>query len=195
MHIRRNSSSALAFRAVLARPCAYRANQSPISVTGRQSFFIPQVPGSLQLMIFRGVAVHTARRLRSLYRVNAGLEVCCVMKMTDLIRQIGIKVLTSGAMPDAEIKRIYAGDRISDFLSQGGTETLLVTNLSGGHILRAAKLMDVPAICLLNGISPEPELTTAAERNGIVLLVSSYDMFGTCGRFYGRFAGAGEMRQ
>ena len=117
------------------------------------------------------------------------------MKLTDLIRRIGAEVVTSGAMLDAEIKRIYAGDRISDLLSQGDTETLLVTNLTGVHIPRAAKLMDVPAVCLLNGISPEPALTTAAETNGMVLLVSPYDMFETCGRLYGCFAGAGEMRQ
>ena len=117
------------------------------------------------------------------------------MNLTDLIRRIGVKALTSGAMPDAEIKRIYAGDRISDLLSQGDTETLLVTNLTGVHIPRAAELMDVPAICLLNGVSPEPELTKVAERNGMVLLVSPYDMFETCGRLYTCFTGAGEMRQ
>jgi hypothetical protein len=117
------------------------------------------------------------------------------MKLTDLIRRIGARTLTSGAMLDAEIKRIYAGDRISDLLSQGDTETLLVTNLTGVHIPRAAELMDVPAICLLNGVSPEPELTTAAERNGMALIVSPYGMFETCGRLYTCFADAGEMRQ
>jgi len=80
-------------------------------------------------------------------------------------------------MLDAEIKRVYAGDRISDLLSQGGPETPFVTNLTGVHILRAAELMDVPAICLLNGVSPEPELITAAERSAMTLLVSLYDMF------------------
>ena len=117
------------------------------------------------------------------------------MEASGLIRRIGAKVLTSGAMLDAEIKRIYAGDRISDLLSQGDTETLLVTNLAGRHILRAAELMDVPAICLLNGISPEHGLTTVADRNGTVLFVSPYDMFETCGRLYACFVGANEVRQ
>jgi len=117
------------------------------------------------------------------------------MKLADLIRRTDARILTSGAMPDVEIKRIYAGDKISDLLNQGDSETLLVTNLTGVHILRAAELMDVPAICLLNGVSPEAELITAAERNGMVLLVSPYDMFETCGRLYGCFTGAGERRQ
>ena len=117
------------------------------------------------------------------------------MTLADLTRIINAKVMVSGAILDAEIKRVYAGDRISDLLNQGDTETLLVTNLTGVHILRAAELMDVPAICLLNGVSPEAELITAAERNTVVLLVSPYDMFETCGRLYGCFTGAGERRQ
>jgi len=117
------------------------------------------------------------------------------MKLTDLIPIISAKVLTSGGTPDAEIKRIYAGDRVSDLLNQGDAETLLVTNLTGVHILRAAELMDVPAICLLNGVSPETELITAAERNTVVLLVSPYDMFETCGRLHRSFTGAGERCQ
>jgi len=117
------------------------------------------------------------------------------MKLTDLIPVIGAKVLTSGGIPDAEIKRVCAGDKISHLLNQGDTETLLVTNLTGVHILCAADLMDVPAICLLNGVSPEPDVITAAEKDNTVLLVSPYDMFETCGRLYGCFTGAGLTRQ
>jgi len=117
------------------------------------------------------------------------------MKLSDLVRTLGAKVLVAGPMLEGEIKRVYAGDRISDLLSQGDAGTLLVTNLTGLLILRAAEIMDVPAICLLNGVSPEPELATAAERNAVVLLVSPYDMFETCGLLYGCFARAGETRQ
>ena len=117
------------------------------------------------------------------------------MKLMDLIRGLNAKILTPGSSLDTEIKGVFAGDRISDLLSHGAPGTLLVTNLTGVHIPRAAKLMDVPAICLLNGISPEPALTTAAERNGTVLLVSPSAMFETCGRLYGCFAAASEMRQ
>jgi len=116
------------------------------------------------------------------------------MKLIDLIQGIDAKILTSGSSLDAEIKSIYASDRMSDLVSQGAAETLLVTNLTGAQIFRVAQLMDVPAICLLNGILPEPELTSAAETNGTVLLVSPLGMFETCGRLYACFTGASEMR-
>ena len=127
--------------------------------------------------------------------VSRPWEVRRAMELSDLIRGTDAKVLASGARPTAEIKRIYAGDRVSDLLSEGDSETLLVTNLAGVQVLRAAGLMDVPAICLLNGIAPEPELKAAAERGDMALLVSPYGMFETCGRLHRCFRGAGETRQ
>lgn len=117
------------------------------------------------------------------------------MELVELIQSIDAKVLTPGASLGAEIKSIYASDRMSDILSQGAAERLLVTNLTGTQILGVAELMDVPAICFLNGISPEPELTGAAGRSGTVLLVSPFGMFEACGRLYACFAGAGETRR
>lgn len=115
------------------------------------------------------------------------------MRLLDLIGRIDAKVLTSPPSRDIEIKRVCAGDRISDLLSEGTTETLLVTNLTGAQILRVAELMDVPAICLLNGAAPEAEVIGAAARHGTALLVSPFGMFETCGRLYECLAGADEM--
>ncbi|MFC1597640.1 hypothetical protein ACFL5Q_06870 [Planctomycetota bacterium] len=117
------------------------------------------------------------------------------MKLSDLIEKIQAKVLTVRPSYDAEVEGIYAGDRISDLLTQGAAGILLVTNLAGVQVLRVVELMDVPALCLLNGIVPEPEVIRAGEEHGAVLLVSPFDMFETCGRLYERFSIAGKMRQ
>ena len=117
------------------------------------------------------------------------------MKLSDLIQSIRARTLTIQSSRDAEIEGIYAGDRISDLLSQGDAGILLVTNLTGLQILRVMELMDVPALCLLNGITPEVEVVRAAEEDGAVLLVSPSSMFETCGRLYGCFAAASKMRQ
>ena len=116
------------------------------------------------------------------------------MKLSDLIESIGARVLTVRPHPDTEIEGIYAGDKISDLLSQGTAGTLLVTKLTGVQILRVAELMDVPALCLLGGITPEPELISAAAAHGTVLLVSPFGMFETCGRLYKCFPAATEIR-
>jgi hypothetical protein len=65
----------------------------------------------------------------------------------------------------------------------------VVTNLVGVSLMRVAELADIPAICLLNGREPEPPMRQGAERLGIVLFVSPFDMFETCGRLYGAMSG------
>jgi hypothetical protein len=116
------------------------------------------------------------------------------MRLSDLIAGVEAEILTLPPAQDTEIDRVYAGDRISDLLNQGNARTLLVSNLSGNQILRVAELMDVPALCLVGGIAPEPELIRAAASAGTVLLVSPFDMFETCGRLYQRLRAANEMQ-
>jgi len=121
-------------------------------------------------------------------------ELVTPMRLSDLIRNVEARILTTRPSRDVEIQRVYAGDRISDLLSQGAAKTLMITNLSGIQILHVAELMDVPAICLVNDIAPEPELLGVAEEHGTVLLVSPFGMFETCGRLYECLHAASEIR-
>ena len=115
------------------------------------------------------------------------------MRLADLIPSIEAEPLTAGRSDDAEIERVYAGDRISDLLNQGTRGTLLVTNLTGVQILRLAELMEVPALCLVGGVAPEPELVRSLRNHGTVLVVSPFGMFETCGRLYRQFEAACEI--
>ena len=117
------------------------------------------------------------------------------MKLSELISSVEADVLTVQASRDAEISGIYAGDRISDLLNHGTAETLLVTNLTGVPVLRVAELMEVAALCLLNGIHPGPGLIRAAEEHGAAVLVSPFNMFETCGRLFECFDAVSEMRR
>jgi hypothetical protein len=105
------------------------------------------------------------------------------MNLQELALKIGARVITHGK-PDGHVDRIYAGDRISDLLSQASQTTLVVTNLSSALLVCVAELMDVPGICLVGGHSPEPEIVTAAKAHGMFLMVSPVDLFETCGRVY-----------
>lgn len=105
------------------------------------------------------------------------------MKLADLAAQIGAQILTDGPA-DLEIEHIYAGDRISDLLNQAQDRGLLVSNLGGLQLIRVAELMDVPAVCLVNGQAPDERTLCAANDHGTTLVVSPVSMFETCGRLY-----------
>ena len=110
-----------------------------------------------------------------------GLQTMMIRELAD---QIQAHIVTRQGSPEAPVERIYAGDRISDMLGQTSDRTLVVTNLVGVSLMRVAELADIPAICLVNGREPEALMKQGAERHGIVLCVSPFDMFETCGRLY-----------
>ena len=111
------------------------------------------------------------------------------MKLEDLARNIGARVITPGRSDGTEIARIYAGDRVSDLLNEASAQTLLVSNLASVQMLRVAELMDVPGICFVNDVEPEADVVDLARRNGTLLLVSPAGVFETCGLIYQYLSG------
>jgi hypothetical protein len=83
------------------------------------------------------------------------------------------------------IRNVYAGDRISELLNAASEDTLLVTNLVHPQLFRVAQLMEVPGICLLNGVSVGKQMLNLAMQNGTCVLISYAGMFETCGKIWG----------
>jgi hypothetical protein len=117
------------------------------------------------------------------------------MKLDDLARRIGARVLTPGPPGGATITRIYAGDRVSDLLNEASDKTLLVTNLANLQMVRVAELMEVPGICFVDGIDPEQEIIDLATTNRTMLMVSPAGVFETCGLIYQLLAGNGSATE
>ena len=105
------------------------------------------------------------------------------MNIEDLAERIGAKIFTPPG-DRKSVRFIYAGDRISELLNAASEKTLLVTNLANPQLFRIAALMEVPGICLLNGVQITEEMVSLAVGNGTAVLVSRTGMFETCGRIY-----------
>jgi redox-sensing transcriptional repressor len=105
------------------------------------------------------------------------------MKLDELARRIGAKVLTPGPA-DAQVTKIYAGDRVSDLLNEASSKTLLVTNLVNVQMVRVAELMEVPGICFVDGVEPDKDVVDLALHNHTMLMVSPVGVFETCGLIY-----------
>ncbi len=113
------------------------------------------------------------------------------MRLDELALRIGAKVLTPGPA-DAQVTKIYAGDRVSDLLNEASRKTLLVTNLANLQMVRVAELMEVPGICFVDGVDPEPDMVDLALRNHTMLMVSPVGVFETCGLIYQLLTGNGQ---
>jgi len=109
------------------------------------------------------------------------------MRLEELAEVIGAKVLNPELAAGRVVERVCAGDRMSDLLNHATDATLVVTNIASSQLVRGVALMDASALCLLNGVLPDPELLKVASGSGTVVMVSPFDMFETCGRLYGCF--------
>ena len=95
------------------------------------------------------------------------------MKVSELAEKLGARVVTNlDKAGEAAVERFFMSDGISELLNASSETTLLVTSLANPHLARVAELMDVPAVCLVGGLDPDERLLDAAERRGIVLMVS-----------------------
>lgn len=112
------------------------------------------------------------------------------MRLEDLAKSIGARILTPGPSQRATITRIYAGDRVSDLLNEASDKTLLVTNLANVQMVRVAELMEVPGICFVDDIDPDPEIIDLAAANRTMVMVSPTGVFETCGLIYQYLSGA-----
>lgn len=102
-----------------------------------------------------------------------------LMKITDLVRRSGMTLSSPPEDADGEVNRVYAADTISDLIAHASSGTLLVTHLDNPQLVRVAELMDAPAICLVDGAQPGPELREAAHRAGAALMVSGLGLADT----------------
>ncbi|UCF99830.1 MAG: hypothetical protein JSV89_09895 [Spirochaetaceae bacterium] len=116
------------------------------------------------------------------------------MKLEELVKAIDARILQPGRRGITEITRVFAGDKMSALLQQAGPGTLLVTSLAATQLACVAELMDCPAICLVDGSDPEPDLLEAAARGETAVLICPHDMFETCGRLHRRIYGVNPGR-
>jgi hypothetical protein len=105
------------------------------------------------------------------------------MNLIELAENVGAKVVNTECC-QREAEYVYAGDRVSDLLEHASNNTLIVSNLASGQLMRIAELMEVAGICLVNSHQPAKEDLQFMSEHGIAVLVSPVGLFETCGRAY-----------
>ncbi len=94
------------------------------------------------------------------------------MKVAELAARASMQLISPSEDAGVEVSRVYAADTMSELIAHASSGTLLVTHLDNAQIARVAELMDVPAICLVDGAQPGRELLEAARSAGAAVMVS-----------------------
>lgn len=108
-----------------------------------------------------------------------------MLTTNEIAARLNARVLHSGDGTFVEIDRVYFSDKMSRLLAGADDRTLLVSHLTHAQLVKAAALVDAPAICLLNDIRPDESLIDAARQHHKFLMVSPWELDTTLSRLSG----------
>ena len=104
------------------------------------------------------------------------------MTIDELARKIDASLCCPANPADRTVSRYSAADTMSSLIAHAHADTVLVTSLNNPQLGRVAELMDAPAVCLVAGATPCPELLAGAAASGTAVLVAAGDLAATRAR-------------
>ena len=106
------------------------------------------------------------------------------MKLLEIKQLLKAEVLTANADLDREPQFVRASDLMSDVLSAGHFEGILITGLTNAQSVRTAHMVELEAICYVRGKKPGEETIQLAQDKDIILMATDFTMFKACGILY-----------
>lgn len=106
------------------------------------------------------------------------------MKVKDLVRKMGVKVIEPGLHMERDVTGGYASDLLSDVMGHAKQDQVWITLQNHLNIIAVASLKDLAAIILVHGQEPEPEVLIRAREEGMTLLGTDLDTFRTSAEIY-----------
>ena len=98
------------------------------------------------------------------------------MHVRQVIKQLGLN-LTGGTQIDVEITGGYASDLLSCVMAGAKAGNIWVTLQAHPNIIAVASLIELSAVVVTEGVSPDPETLHRAQETGIPLLTTAQDTF------------------
>lgn len=94
------------------------------------------------------------------------------------------KVVCGEDKAHVELNCGFASDLMSDVLTIGTEDLLLITGLANLQTIRTAEMLDIPFIVFVRGKKVTDEMMDLAKENEMVLIECTYSMFKACGVLY-----------
>lgn len=106
------------------------------------------------------------------------------MTVQDIVKALGLRVLTAADKLDVDVNGGYTSDLLSDVMANSREKQIWITLQVHQNIVAVAKLKDLAAIILVNDRTPEAETVKKAEEEKIPLLQTSDSAFIISGKLY-----------
>ena len=115
------------------------------------------------------------------------------MDVRTVIDALDAIVLSGDDRLDTVIEKIYASDLMSDVLAFGEPNSILLTGLANQQAVISAQMADFGGIVLVRGKRPRDGSVQIADKSGLVLLTTKYDMYEACVQIHESRNGSGRV--
>ncbi len=106
------------------------------------------------------------------------------MKVSDLVKELDLKVFSGEKGLEKEVKGGYVSDLLSDVMGFSREGDVWITLQTHQNVLAVASLKDLAAVILVKGFSPEPETIHHSNEEEIPVLGTDLSTFEVAGRIY-----------
>ncbi len=104
-----------------------------------------------------------------------------MLTLQDIVDNIPINVCYgSDGWKNIEIKKIVAGDLMSDILVSTDADNILITSLATEQAVRTADIVCAAAVLLVNDKLPTQAMKELAQDSNITLLCTPFPMYEAC---------------
>jgi serine kinase of HPr protein (carbohydrate metabolism regulator) len=106
------------------------------------------------------------------------------MKIKDIVKTLGLKVISGEKFLEREVTGGYAGDLLSDALANSKKGNIWVTLQIHQNIIAVASSKELSGIIIVNRRKPEEETLKKAKEEKIPVMISSLLTYEVAGRLY-----------
>ena len=106
------------------------------------------------------------------------------MRLSELVKELGLTVVSDGGDIDREITGGYASDLMSDAIAHANAGDLWVTLQVHVNVVAIASMKEIGAVLLTQDRQPLAETVEKAKVERIPILVSSLPAYELIGRLY-----------
>ncbi len=104
------------------------------------------------------------------------------MKLSELAKKTGLKSINQ--FKDKEFESVYISDMVSDIITIGKPNALLITLQTHKSLIATGNLVDVAAIVFAKGKKPAEDVIQLADKAGIALFVSELDTWSMASKLF-----------
>ncbi|KPJ59306.1 MAG: serine kinase [Latescibacteria bacterium DG_63] len=106
------------------------------------------------------------------------------MKLKEIVKKLGLEVLTCEERLDGEVTSGYTSDLLSDVMANSKEGNLWITLQTHQNIIAVAKLKDLSGVVLVNKRNPDKDTVQKATEEGVVLLQTGEAAYAISGKLY-----------